>query len=50
MDLWTALGMSPQIGLLAAATGVVTAIAVAGALAYRRARTETRGLGLVEDR
>ena len=50
MDLWGALGVSPHVGLLAAAAGVVTAIVVAAALAYRRSRVETRSLGLGEDR
>jgi ABC-type spermidine/putrescine transport system permease subunit II len=50
MDLWSALGISPQVGLLAAAAGLATAIAFARALALRRARVEKRGLDLREER
>jgi len=38
MDLWNALGISPQVGLLVATAGVLTAFLVAGILAYRRSR------------
>lgn len=48
MDLWSALGVSPQVGFLAAAAGLATAIVLARALVLRRARVEKRGLDLDE--
>jgi hypothetical protein len=50
MDLWEALGVSPQGALLAAAGGLVTACVLAVRVFWKRAGSERRhGLGL-EDR
>jgi len=48
MDLWNALGISPQAGLLGAAAGVVAAFLVAATLLRRRTRPEKRGLDLAD--
>ena len=47
MNLWDALGVSSQGGLLAAAAGLVTALLLAAAVILRRSRAEPKsGLGL----
>ena len=47
MNLWEALGVSPQTGLLAAAAGLLAAVVLALANFHRGAREEsTPGLGL----
>jgi hypothetical protein len=50
MDLWATLGIPPQVGLLVALAGAVTAIVVARTLVYHRSRAEKRNLGLLKDR
>ena len=51
MDLWNALGVSPQQGLLAAAGAIVTAFAFAAFVLLRRSRGESKvGLGLDDSR
>lgn len=47
MNLWDALGVSSQGGLLAAAAGLVTALLLAAGVILRRSRAEPKsGLGL----
>jgi hypothetical protein len=49
MDLWGALGLSRDAGLLAAAAGLLVAVALSGAIALRRRRDgRRRGLGLLD--
>lgn len=50
MDLWGALGISPQAGLLAAGAGIATAFLVAGTLLYRRSRPAKRSFDLSDHR
>jgi len=49
MDLWGALGISPQTGLLAAAAGLLAAIVLAAANLRRSSRGERARLDLDED-
>jgi hypothetical protein len=47
MDLWSALGVSRQAGLIAAAVGLVAALVLAGSLAFRKGSgDDDAGLGL----
>ena len=46
MDLWAALGISPQSGILAVIAGIGAACVVATTLARRRSRETKRSLGL----
>ena len=46
MDLWAALGITPQAGLIAVAAGIAAAFAVAATLARRRLREPKRSLDL----
>jgi len=46
MDLWAALGITPQAGLIAVAAGIAAAFAVAATLARRRSREPKRSLDL----
>ena len=46
MDLWAALGISPQAGMVAVAAGVAAAFVMATTLAHRRSREPKRGLDL----
>lgn len=46
MDLWATLGISPQVGLLVAAAGVVAVLLLATTLLSRRSRTDKHDLDL----
>ncbi len=46
MDLWAALGISPQSGVLALVAGIGVACVVAVTLARRRSRETKQNLGL----
>jgi len=47
MDLWSALGVSREVGLIAVGIGVATALVLAGFIALRRRRSGA-ALGLLD--
>jgi hypothetical protein len=50
MDLWNALGISKEAGLIAAALGIIGAVVMAAGIAIRRGSAPRRGSLHLDDR